>query len=244
MNDNDAVVVVSTASRELRRVLRPIEWVVLEDVALDARPDANGAMVAATSARRVAEHLDLTPGAVGKALARLRSAGLVIHARHPGLAGRFGLSAYELAPVCGLTILDTATTTVGVAPSLEAPRTDDPRMDHPRMDPPPVVKRHVVETVSDERSQPIGWGPTAPSRSRSKPTGASVVASIGADDSAENGPARVAAKAPLRRRRASSERRVDQLSILDIEDRSGGLTDHELADQELSERLDTPERHR
>ncbi len=75
---------LSPASRELRRALRPIEWVVLEDVALDARPDATGLLVAPTSARVVAEHLGLTPGAVARALARLRSAGILTHARQAG----------------------------------------------------------------------------------------------------------------------------------------------------------------
>lgn len=78
---------VEAASRELRRALRPIEWVVLEDVALDARRDGAGDLVAATSARQVAEHLSLTPGVVARALARLRREGLLIYAREVGAAG-------------------------------------------------------------------------------------------------------------------------------------------------------------
>ncbi len=97
--DDGGRVVLGPAARELRRALRPIEWVVLEDVALDARRDDAGALVAPTSARRVAEHLGLTPGAVARALGALRSAGLVTHARQAGSAGRFGLSAYVFGPV-------------------------------------------------------------------------------------------------------------------------------------------------
>ncbi len=103
--DDGGRIVLGPAARELRRALRPIEWVVLEDVALDARRDDAGALVAPTSARRVAEHLGLTPGAVARALARLRSKGLVTHARQAGPAGRFGLSAYVLGAVPGLDVV-------------------------------------------------------------------------------------------------------------------------------------------
>ena len=113
----DTVVVLRAASRELRRSLRPIEWVVLEDVALDARRDDDGVLVASTSAREVAEHLGLTPGATARALARLRSAGLVTHARQIGPAGRFGLSAYVLGPVPGMAVLDA-----DEAPGVARPR--------------------------------------------------------------------------------------------------------------------------
>lgn len=130
MSDVAGVVVLGAASRELRRALRPIEWVVLEDVALDARPDAAGALVASTSARRVAEHLGLTPGAVARALARLRSEGLVTHVRQPGDAGRFGLSAYVLAPVPGLDVVDTPRAP-DAGPGAVAPRAVPPHVEGP-----------------------------------------------------------------------------------------------------------------
>jgi hypothetical protein len=136
MSTVEVAVVLRPASRELRRSLRPIEWVVLEDVALDARRDDTGVLVASTSAREVAEHLGLTPGAVARALARLRSAGLVTHARQVGPAGRFGLSAggpgFLLAQQQAGEVGDAAPQLVGVfshASSLKSSRGSgcDPR---------------------------------------------------------------------------------------------------------------------
>ncbi|MGH9106077.1 MAG: hypothetical protein ACRDZX_09605 [Acidimicrobiales bacterium] len=54
-------VVVSAASRALRRQLRPLVWVALEEVALDALAE-DGQLVARTSARQVAERLGVDPG--------------------------------------------------------------------------------------------------------------------------------------------------------------------------------------
>ncbi len=121
--DDGGRIVLGAAARELRRALRPIEWVVLEDVALDARRDDAGALVATTSARRVAEHLGLTPGAVARALARLRSAGLVSHARQAGPAGRFGLSSYVLGAVPGLEVVAAAPENDGPCPATAMPST-------------------------------------------------------------------------------------------------------------------------
>ena len=135
MSSLDVVVVLRPASRELRRRLRPIEWVVLEDVALDARADDHGVVVASTSARAVAEHLGLTPGAAARALAGLRAAGLVTHARQAGPAGRFGLSAYVLAPVPGLAIIDADD-----APGVARPRAVPPPIESPR-----VAERHMAD---------------------------------------------------------------------------------------------------
>jgi hypothetical protein len=134
----DTVVVLRAASRELRRSLRPIEWVVLEDVALDARRD-DGVLVASTSAREVAGHLGLTPGAVARALAHLRSAGLVTYTRQAGPAGRFGLSAYVLNPLPGLAVVDAD----------HAPGVARPCAAQPRIESPCVAERHVVDDPSD-----------------------------------------------------------------------------------------------
>ncbi|HET7489358.1 MAG TPA: hypothetical protein VFJ85_15625 [Acidimicrobiales bacterium] len=124
-------VVLGPASRPLRRLLRPIEWVVLEDVALDARRDGDN-VVAATSARAVAEHLGITPGAAAKALARLRFEGLVVLSRQQGPGGRFGLSAYELAAVDGLEVLAGEAAAVDPAPRAAGPRSASPRSARPR----------------------------------------------------------------------------------------------------------------
>ena len=154
---DDIGIMVGPASRELRRTLRPIEWVVLEDVALDARLDGKGDLVAPTSVRRVAEHLGLTPGAVARALARLRSAGLVTHARQPGPAGRFGLSAYVLTPVAGLDVVHVSDPD-GAPPHPAAPGLAPPRPAPPRIVPPRVVDAHMVEAVpaDDEAAERVG----------------------------------------------------------------------------------------
>jgi hypothetical protein len=46
--------------RPLRRALRPLVWVILEEVALDAVLE-DGCLVARTSARQIADRLGLDP---------------------------------------------------------------------------------------------------------------------------------------------------------------------------------------
>lgn len=97
-------VVVSAASRALRRSLRPLVWVTLEEVALDAAVE-DGKLVAHTSARRVAERVGLDPSSAAGALRLLRQRGLLVLERENGPAGRFGLSVYALNYVPGLAVL-------------------------------------------------------------------------------------------------------------------------------------------
>ena len=195
---------LDAATRPLRRILRPIEWVVLEDVALDARRDAAGALVASTSARRVAEHLGLTPGAVARALARLRTEGLVTHVRQPGDAGRFGLSAYVLAPVPGLDVVDASRAPDAPGPGAVAPRAVPPRVERPG-----VADAHVAGAG-------VGGGGRRDARTR------------GSDDrpgSAPAGDARPVAAGrsghdggrPARRRDRAQQPPAAQLSILDAD---------------------------
>jgi hypothetical protein len=111
--------------RALRLRLRALEWVVLEDVALDAVLDPPGKAVAATSARRIAANLGVDPGTVAKALTRLRAESLIERSRSQGADGRFGLSAYLLAPIPGI--------------DLSAPPTLRPRTGRPRVEKPPTA---------------------------------------------------------------------------------------------------------
>lgn len=126
-------VVLTEGCRDLRRRVGAMAWTVLEDLALDAVPDDGGVMVAHTSARRVADHLDIQPGTAARALARLRDEGLVRLAREVGPTGRFGLSVYRLVTIPGLTFTD-------VAP--------------PRVDPPVMARPHVARP----NVAPPGWG--------------------------------------------------------------------------------------
>ena len=110
---------VSAGSRALRRQLRALAWVTLEDVALDAMVE-EGQLVARTSARQVAEHLRVDPPAVARALKVLRDRGLVRLEPDHGPARRFGLWVYVLCPVTGLTVID-AHGTPAPTPSLQPP---------------------------------------------------------------------------------------------------------------------------
>jgi DNA-binding transcriptional ArsR family regulator len=102
--DADLAVLLSGECRTLRRAMRPLVWVTLEEVALDAVVE-DGRLVARTSARQVAEHLGVDPGTAASALRVLRERGLVALEREKGPGGRFGLSVYGLGPVAGLSVV-------------------------------------------------------------------------------------------------------------------------------------------
>ena len=92
-----------SSARELCRSLRPTAWVVLEDVAHDAKP-VSGVLVAHTSARGIAEHLALNPGTVASALRALRRVGLVELRQESAHGGRFGLAAYTVHLPAGIEL--------------------------------------------------------------------------------------------------------------------------------------------
>jgi DNA-binding MarR family transcriptional regulator len=104
------------ACRSIRRSIGVTAWAVLEDVVMDAVV-AGGRLLAATSARRVAEHLGVTPATAASALRRLRQRGLLEHERLTGPHGRFGLSVYRVHLVDG----------VALAPCVDEPNTALPR---------------------------------------------------------------------------------------------------------------------
>jgi hypothetical protein len=115
------VVLLSGECRPLRRSLRPLVWVILEEVALDAVVE-DGRLVARTSARQVAEHLGINPSTAAEALRVLGRRGLVSLEREKGPAGRFGLSVYQLRPVAGLCVLQPCTAEpFMVSPSMMPP---------------------------------------------------------------------------------------------------------------------------
>ena len=95
---------VSTASRSLRRKLRPLPWLVLEEVALTAVEDG-GRWVAHTSARQVADQVGVDPGTAAGAL---RSCGIVAYsgwsARRAELAAS-GSRSTCLGSIAGLTLV-------------------------------------------------------------------------------------------------------------------------------------------
>jgi DNA-binding transcriptional ArsR family regulator len=99
-----AGLIVRREARDLRRAVRPVVWVVLEEVVLDAVA-GDGGLVAATSARSIAWRLGLDPGTAASALRTLRDRGLVELIRVPGPSGRFGLSMYRLGRIPGVELL-------------------------------------------------------------------------------------------------------------------------------------------
>jgi DNA-binding transcriptional ArsR family regulator len=119
--NQDVAIVVSAASRDLRRQLRALSWMTLEEVALDAVAE-DGRLVARTSARQVAQRLRVDPGTAAGALRALRDRGLVALERDRGDAGRFGLSVYVLRPPAGLAV---------VGPCAAQPPVVPPRVEKP-----------------------------------------------------------------------------------------------------------------
>jgi DNA-binding transcriptional ArsR family regulator len=144
--DDDAfdsrAVVVSGECRPLRRSLRPVVWVVFEEVALDAVAE-DGRLVARTSARQIAERLGVNPSTAAEALRVLSRRGLVSLEREKGQAGRFGLSVYQLAPVAGLSVVQPLSTAqprtaerFTVSPSMRKPETAEPGVSLPYVESP------------------------------------------------------------------------------------------------------------
>ncbi len=71
---------VDPASRTWRRRLGPLPWAVLEELALQARPSQQG-WVAAVGVRDLGAAVGITKDTAARALASLRSAGLVMSTR-------------------------------------------------------------------------------------------------------------------------------------------------------------------
>jgi len=152
-------VLVSRASRRLRRELRPLVWMVLEEVALVAECE-NGRLIARTSARQVAEGLGIDPGTAAGALRALRQKGVLALERECGVSGRFGLAVYVLAAIDGLIV---------VTPDMRAPGVGGPHMVQPLVAAPdavgPVADHPTAATVvSNKRA--VSAAPNGDAKSR------------------------------------------------------------------------------
>jgi hypothetical protein len=148
---DSSAVLLSAECRALRRALRPMAWMTLEEVALSALVE-EGRLVARTSARQVAECLGVDPGTAATALRILRERGLVSSSREKGPAGRFGLSVYELGPVAGLLVIEPRRTEPFMVspwvvqpalaePAVALPRAGAPHVESPRLDSPDPGRR-------------------------------------------------------------------------------------------------------
>lgn len=93
-------VVVEPAASELRRALGPTSWMVLEELLLCSTGPADGC-VASVSVRALATSLGLAKDTVGRAIRRLRYAGLVTVAQQRTVAGIFDTGTYRIGvPDC------------------------------------------------------------------------------------------------------------------------------------------------
>ena len=148
-NDHSAAgLTVSIESRTLKRTLGPLAWAVLEDLSLDAVLQ-DGRWLAATSTRRLADHLGLTPGTVARALARLCTEGLVHREdQRDTRTGRFGESVYVVAP------------TPALVPCVDSPHTVPRDPDPPSTVRPVTVSPHAAPpnkapSSSDRLAEPV-----------------------------------------------------------------------------------------
>jgi hypothetical protein len=96
--------VVWSHARARVHTFRPQTWVVLQDLAFDAEW-VDDRWVAASSARRVAEHLRIDPGTAAAALRQLRDCGVAELTQASGSAGRFGLASYALRLPSGIEVV-------------------------------------------------------------------------------------------------------------------------------------------
>lgn len=173
-------VLLGAECRPLRRALRPLVWVTLEEIALDAVAE-DGRPLARTSARQIADRLGLDPTTVAGALKTLRQRGLVTLEREKGPAGRFGLSVYLLGPAPGLTLVAPGRVDPCMAlPSVVRPVLAEPGMvsassDQPCRDMPAPAASDPAPACMDppdmERSDMVAPG-TADATPGRRPTGA------------------------------------------------------------------------
>ena len=90
---------VFPSSRAVKRAVGLTAWAVLEDIALDARLDDRGRLVAETNVRRIAANLGIGKNAVSRHLANLRDYGFVLHEElRDSQSGRYEISRYVLDP--------------------------------------------------------------------------------------------------------------------------------------------------
>ena len=156
-------VVVSVRARRLRKELRPLVWVTLEEVALDAVFE-NGRLVARTSARLIADRLGVDPGTAAGALRTLRRRGLVAFERESGPAGRFGLSVYVLGDISGLKVFSRADCPCLAAAWPEEPDKKSPELASPSTEEPCVPEPRMVEgPLSELSASPRFASPTTAS---------------------------------------------------------------------------------
>jgi DNA-binding transcriptional MocR family regulator len=111
-------VLVTAGARKLCRAVGATAWAVLCDVTLDAEPDPEGRLVAATNVRRIADHLGISKDTAARAFARLTNAGLIGRQSGRSSTGRFTASTYavHLGDASGITLLGGRSRSVDPCP--------------------------------------------------------------------------------------------------------------------------------
>jgi DNA-binding transcriptional ArsR family regulator len=154
-------VLLSADCRSLRRALRPVVWVVLEEIALNAVLEDDW-LVARTSARQVAERLGMNPTTAAEALRVLARRGLVSLEREKGPGGRFGLSAYHLRPPAGIAVVRPGLAEPHAATSsMVQPDTAKAEMPSPRVDGPHMESSRLEVSVPSRPGIPVVRSDTA-----------------------------------------------------------------------------------
>ncbi|MGH9030525.1 MAG: hypothetical protein ACRDZV_00215 [Acidimicrobiia bacterium] len=99
---------IDARCQQLRRDVGPVAWLVLEELALDARSDGD-ALFVPTSVRELAAAVSLNKDTVARAVAVLVRLGVVEH-HQPASGGRFGAGCYRLTLPAGLDVIRDDTT--------------------------------------------------------------------------------------------------------------------------------------
>jgi DNA-binding transcriptional ArsR family regulator len=100
---------VFPSSRAVKRAAGLVAWGILEDIALDARLDDHGRLVAETNVRRIAANLGLSKTTVHKHLAVLREFGFVFHeGLREAESGRYEQVRYVIDPSACIERFTTA----------------------------------------------------------------------------------------------------------------------------------------
>lgn len=194
-----AVVIVTALGREVRRLVGPIAWVVLEElVGLTAFQSANGGAVDARL-DRLAKELGFSTPRVRAAVGRLAELGIVEReqSRSPG-THRFASTRYRIVGTTGLV----------VAPDARVPHDGNPYAGSPHA----VLRGPVADGIEPGLSStaPAGGTATRPRarRAATRPAPATSVSTDGAAGSLSDRPA-----APRSRSRPTAP--SPQLSLLD-----------------------------
>jgi hypothetical protein len=131
-------IIIRPDARELIRTMRPVVWLVLQDVAIDADLHTD-VLRAPTSARRVAAHLGIEPGTAASALRVLRERRFLDLRQASESDGRFGLATYTVSLPAGVELFPAGRT---IAPA------------HPCVASPDTVGPHTVERITGPGTPP------------------------------------------------------------------------------------------